>query len=216
MPTTGSPGRIRARCAWPIAVLRGWDFRWGAQSIAQSVGIVFGDELFKALNPPAGEPRNISMMRLASDTSGDKKLEALEHALARLRKDFGRWQVPWGEINRFQRISGEIKQAFDDSAPSIPVPFVDGNYGSLAGYRSGPKPGTRRWYQVHGNTFVAVVEFGKRIRARAIREGGESGDPNSPHFNDEAQRYASGALRDVYFYPDQLEGHTERTYRPGE
>ena len=35
------------------------------------------------------------------------------------------------------------------------------------------------------------------------------------HFKDEAQRYASGDLRTVYFYPDQLKGHTERVYHPG-
>ena len=46
--------------------------------------------------------------------------------------------------------------------------------------------------------------------------GGENGDPKSPHFNDQAQRYATGDLRDVYFYPDELEGHTERRYHPGE
>ena len=54
------------------------------------------------------------------------------------------------------------------------------------------------------------------MRARAVTAGGASGDPVSPHFNDEAQRYAAGALRDVYFYPEQFKGHTERVYRPGE
>ena len=79
-----------------------------------------------------------------------------------------------------------------------------------------PKPGTKRWYGTYGNSFVAVVEFGQRVRAHAMTAGGESGHPDSPHFNDEAQRYASGDLRTVYFYPDQLKGHTERVYRPGE
>ena len=74
-----------------------------------------------------------------------------------------------------------------------------------------------KWYGSNGYSFVAVVQFGpKRVHARAVTAGGESGHPNSPHFNDEAARYASGALRDVYFYPDQLKGHTERTYHPGQ
>jgi len=89
-------------------------------------------------------------------------------------------------------------------------------YGSLASFGAAPKPGTKRWYGTSGNSFVAVVEFGPRVRAHAVTAGGESGNPASPHFNDEAQRYASGNLREVYFYPDQLTGHTERTYRPGE
>jgi acyl-homoserine-lactone acylase len=53
------------------------------------------------------------------------------------------------------------------------------------------------------------------VHARAVTAGGESGHPESPHFKDEAQRYADGNLRDVYFYADQLKGHTERTYHPG-
>jgi acyl-homoserine-lactone acylase len=206
----------RARLAPPIAVLRPWDYRWSAQSTAQSIAMAFGYQLFDALAPPAGEPRNVSMMRLARDTTAGQKLDSLEAAVARLQADFGRWNVAWGEINRFQRLSGAIRPPFDDTAPSIAVPYADGNFGSLAGYRSAPQHGSKRWYQVHGNTFVTVVEFGPRVRARAIHEGGESGDPKSPHFNDQAQRYASGALREVYFWPDQLKGHAERDYHPGE
>jgi acyl-homoserine-lactone acylase len=208
--------RRRAELDGPIGVLRTWDYRWSAGSVAQSLAMFWGDQLRKALNPPKDEPGNKVMMRLARDTTPAQKLQALADAVARLRKDFGWSQVPWGEINRFQRISPAIDHPFSDSAPSIAVPYADGNFGSLAAHRSGPQDGSKRWYQIHGNTFVAVVEFGPRVRARAIREGGQSGDPSSKHFNDQAPRYASGALRDVYFHPDQLGGHTERVYKPGE
>jgi acyl-homoserine-lactone acylase len=125
--------------------------------------------------------------------------------------------VPWGELNRAQRISASIDNpTFSDSAPSVPVPFADASFGSLASIRSLPKPGTKRWYGDYGNSFVAVVEFGPRVRAHAVTAGGESGHPNSPHFNDEAVRFAAGNLREVYFWPDQLKGHTEREYHPGE
>lgn len=76
--------------------------------------------------------------------------------------------------------------------------------------------GTRLRYGNYGNTFEAVVEFGRdSVPARAVTIGGESADPRSPHFNDQAARYAAGDLRQVYFYPGQLQGHTERRYRPG-
>jgi acyl-homoserine-lactone acylase len=206
----------RARLAEPIGVLRGWSYRWSADSVAQSLAMSWASSLRKALNASPKENSDLVTRRLARDTSAAQKIEALEDAVSMLQRDFGRWQVPWGEINRFQRISGAIKPPYDDNAPSIAVPFANGNYGSLASVRSGPKPGTKRWYSDYGNSFVAVVEFGPRVRARAVTAGGESGDPSSPHFNDEAGRYASGALRDVYFYPDQLNGHVERRYRPGE
>jgi acyl-homoserine-lactone acylase len=146
----------------------------------------------------------------------DQQLAALAAASERLEREFGGWRTPWGEINRFQRLSGAIVQPFSDAAPSLAVPFVSARWGSLASFGARPYPGTRRWYGTSGNSFVAVVEFGDRVRARAVTAGGESGNPRSPHFNDQAERYAAGNLREVYFYPEQLSGHIERSYRPGE
>ena len=206
----------RERLSGPISLLRRWDYRWSAGSPAQSMAMFYGRELRTALNPPAGEESNKIYMRMAKDTTPAQKLQALADAAAMIKKDFGWTQVPWGEINRFQRISPAIDHPFTDAAPSTPIPFAWGVYGSLASSSSSPKPGTRKWYGTSGNSFVAAVEYGKRVRARAVTAGGESGDPASKHFNDEAERYASGNLRDVYFYPDQLQGHTERRYRPGE
>ena len=207
----------RERLSGPIGVLRRWDYRWSAGSVAQSLAVLWGNALQKTLSPPAGEPRNVTMMRLNRDTTAAQKLQALTTAVAQLRRDFGWWQVPWGDISRFQRISPAISSpAFSDAVKSIPVPFADGNYGSLASIRSEPKPGTKRWYSNYGNSFVAVVEFGRRVTARAIHVGGQSGNPASPHFNDQSVRYAAGDLREVYFYPDQLNGHTQRRYKPGE
>ena len=145
-----------------------------------------------------------------------EKLAALAAAVDRLTTDFGSWRTPWGEINRFQRLTPDIVQHFDDAAPSIPVPFTSAQWGSLASFGARTYPGTKRMYGTSGNSFVAVVEFGPRIKAMAVTAGGESGHPDSPHFLDEAGRYASGDLRELYFYPDQLAGHTERTYHPGQ
>jgi len=152
-------------------------------------------------------------MKAAPD---EQKLEALAAASERLEKDFGSWRTPWGEINRFQRLTGDIVQPFSDAGASIPVAFPSARWGSLASFGARPYPGTKRWYGTSGNSFVAVVEFGDKVRARAISAGGESGDPASPHFNDQAQRYAAGDLRDVYFYPADIAAHARLRYRPGE
>jgi len=206
----------KGRLAAPMQVLRGWNYRWSAGSVAETLAMSWGEALRASLNAPKSESGNKVMMRLSRDTSPELKLKVFDQTMAKLRADFGRWQVPWGEINRFQRIDPAIKPKFSDVAPSIAVPFAEGRYGSLASIRSMPREGTKRWYGDYGNSFVALVEFGKRVRARAITAGGESGNPASPHFADEIQRFASGDLREVYFYPDQLKGHTERMYRPGE
>jgi acyl-homoserine-lactone acylase len=152
---------------------------------------------------------------MAERTTPEQKLAALQRASDRLQHDFGSWRTPWGEINRFQRLTGDIVQPFSDAGQSLPVKFTSAQWGSLASFGAHAYPQTRKYYGTSGNSFVAVVEFGDKVRARAVSAGGESGDPKSPHFNDQAQRYASGDLRDVYFYPADLAGHVERVYHPG-
>jgi acyl-homoserine lactone acylase PvdQ len=187
---------LRTRLAEPIEVLRDWDLRWSVESVATSLAVFWGT-------------------RLGASATAPQMLDALVEASDRLAADFGDWRTPWGEINRFQRLTGDVEPRFDDDEPSTPVGFVSGRWGSLASFAARAYPGTRRWYGNSGNSFVAVVEFGARVRARAVTAGGLNSVPGSPHFDDQAARYATGELRDVYFYPEDLQGHVEREYRPG-
>jgi acyl-homoserine-lactone acylase len=152
---------------------------------------------------------------IATRVGADAKLAALSAAVDRLTRDFGDWQVPWGKINRFQRLDDSIAPHFDDAKPSIPVPFTSAQWGSLASFGAKTWPGTTRYYGTSGNSFVAIVEFGPRVKAMAVMAGGQSGDTASRHFADQTARYAAGQLRPVYFYPEDLKGHIERSYRPG-
>ena len=206
----------KARLAQPIAMLNSWDKRWSVASVPNTLAQFWGDELSKAAVSRHWNDRR-NFFRHMEALSPEEKLDTFAVGLARLGRDFGSWHVPWGEVNRFQRISPAIEGVFDDSKPSIPVGFTSNKWGSLASFGASQKPGTKKWYGTNGNSFVAVVEFTPRgPRARAVTAGGESGHPESAHFNDEAVRYATGNLRDVYFTAAQLKGHTERVYHPGE
>jgi acyl-homoserine lactone acylase PvdQ len=152
---------------------------------------------------------------VATKAAPEQLLQALATASDKISSDFGSWKTQWGEINRFQRLTDDIVHPFNDAEPSIPVAFTSANWGSLASFGARAYPGTKKWYGTSGNSFVAVVEFGDKVRAVAVTAGGENGDPQSKHFNDEAERYATGNLREVYFYRSQLTGHTEREYHPG-
>jgi acyl-homoserine-lactone acylase len=153
---------------------------------------------------------------VATRTTPAARLEALAAASDTLTNDFGTWRTAWGDINRFQRLSDDITPTFNDSGPSIPVEFTSAVWGSLASFGARRYPGTKKMYGTAGNSFVAVVEFGDSVRAKAVTAGGESGQSSSPHFADQAKRYSTGDLRDVYFYRSQLAGHTARQYHPGE
>jgi acyl-homoserine-lactone acylase len=206
----------RRALAEPIAVLREWDYAWGLQSVANSVAVYYGETLWRMAAVPAHDARAPIYDWLRTRLTPADRLEALSEGVAKLTADFGSWRMPWGEINRFQRLNDDIHQTFHDDAPSIPVPFTSSQWGSLAAFGIDAHSGTKKRYGITGNSFVAVVEFGPKVRAVAVTAGGESGHSGDKHFDDEALRYASGQLRKVYFWPQELEGHVERRYSPGD
>ena len=206
---------MRTALADQIAMLRGWDFRWGASSIPTSLAVFWGEDVLRRVGREARAASASPMDFVANGATASELLQSLAAASARLTRDFGTWKTPWGDINRFQRLDDAIESHFDDAQPSAPVPFTSSRWGSLASFGARPYPNTKKWYGTSGNSFVAVVEFADSVRARAVTAGGESGNPASPHFRDEIARYASGNLRTVYFYRSQLAGHTEREYHPG-
>jgi acyl-homoserine-lactone acylase len=206
---------LKARLREEIELLRQWDLRWGVKSFPTSLAVFWGEDIRQRAGADARSAGIALEDYIAGKAPQHQLLQSLAAASDRLKADFGSWKTEWGEINRFQRLTGDIVQPFNDSKPSIPVGFTSSFWGSLASFGARPYPGTKKWYGTSGNSFVAVVEFGKQVQAKAVTAGGESGSPSSPHFNDQAMRYSTGNLRDVYFYPAQLKGHTEREYHPG-
>lgn len=150
------------------------------------------------------------------DWDNPKKLKFLKETLDKLESDFGTWKIPWGEVNRYQRLNGDIRQAFDDAKPSIPIGFASGRWGALAAYGARYDNNTKKIYGTRGNSFVAAVEFGDKVKAKTMLAGGQSGDPDSPHFNDQAQRYADKEFKDAAFYKEDVLKRAEVTYSPGE
>jgi acyl-homoserine-lactone acylase len=207
---------LRVSLSEKIAVLEAWDRRWAADSMATTVAIYWAEELWQAVGAPARGRAWPLFAEVAESSTPSQRLQALIAATEKLDKEFGTWKTLWGDVNRFQRRTGDIVQSFDDNAASMPVGFTSARWGSLASFEARTYPGTVRRYGTSGNSFVAAVEFGRKVRAKAIMAGGQSGAPDSPHFVDQASRYAKGALRDVHFYPDDIAQHAAVTYRPGQ
>jgi acyl-homoserine-lactone acylase len=205
----------RAALAEPVAMLRAWDRQSSAASEATTLAIFWGEDLGTRVRADP-EAEGVSLLTyMSSGASAEQRITSLEAAVAKLTADFGSWKVQWGEVNRFQRLTGDIVQPFNDAGPSLPVGFASARWGSLASFQARAYQGTKRWYGTSGNSFVAAVEFGDSVTARAVTAGGLNSVPGSRHFNDQAERYAKGDLRPVYFRQSQLEGHVEETYQPG-
>jgi len=206
---------LKTKLGDQIAILKAWDLRWAEKSIPTSLAVFWGEDLQRRLNVDA-RSEGVSLPEyISTKARPEQLLKSLAAASDKLTADFGTWKTPWGDINRFQRLTDDIVHPFTDAGPSIPVGFPSAIWGSLASFAARPYKGSKKIYGTSGNSFVAVVEFGPKVRAIAVTAGGESGNPSSKHFNDQAKRYSTGALREVYFYPAQLKGHTERTYAPG-
>ena len=208
---------LKTKLREPAELLRAWDYRWSVTSVPTTLAVFWGTSVTRAVARLAAEARMPVEQFVATRAPAMMLLGSLAAAMDSVAAGFGTWRTPWGEVNRFQRLTGDIVQPFNDAAPSTPVGFTSGGWGSLASFGARPYPGTRKWYGTSGNSFVAVVEFGRdSVRARAVTAGGLNSVPGSAHFNDQAERYATGNLREVYYYRAQLRGHTEREYRPGQ
>ncbi len=206
---------VAIKLAAPIDALRDWDIRFSAESIPTSLAVYWGQAIggkTRGLKVPLGET-NFDV--IAREVDDEVLIEALSDAVQKLTEDFGTWKTAWGEINRYQRINGDIRQPFNDNEPSLPVFFASSRWGSLASFGARTYPGTKKMYGTSGNSFVAVVEFGEKIKAKSILAGGISGDPESPHFDDQASMYTNGIFKDILFYREDIEAKAERTYFPG-
>jgi acyl-homoserine lactone acylase PvdQ len=199
-----------------IGILRNWDFRCDESSIATTLAIEWGKMISEDLSRSAGADQVERAKNFAASANANDLLLPLVAAINDLNTRFGNWKISWGEINRFQRISSNIENKFDDNMPSIPVGYASSTWGMLPSFVSRTFAGTKKRYGYNGNSFVCAVEFGERIKAKSLLTGGQSGDPNSKHFTDQAMMYSKGEFKDVLFYKDDVMKHVEKTYHPGE
>ena len=205
----------------PIAELQTWDYRSGVNSVATTLAVEWGQRLLPAINKTV-VPQNVyddmvaKAATFAEEAMPGQLLEPLMATIKDLEARYGTWQMPWGEINRFQRISSDINNKFDDNKLSLPDGFVSSTWGMLPSFNSRTFAGTKKRYGYNGNSFIAAVEFGKKIKAKSLLAGGQSGHEDSPHFFDQGEAYTKGQFKEVLFYKEDVMKHAEKTYHPGE
>ena len=197
-----------------MAFLEKWDYKTAKESVAMTLAHYYGT----AMGREAERPKDLSDMEamIWLGKNSKESVPIFEKVIDRLIADFGTWNIPWGEVNRYQRLNGDIRQAFDDNKPSRPIGLASGRWGALAAYGVSYDNDTKKIYGTRGNSFAAVVEFGEKVKAKSILAGGQSGDPASPHFDDQIQRYADAEWKDVAFYKEDVLKRAEEKYRPGE
>ena len=209
-----------ASLAEPVKVLAAWDHNCSTASVATTLAVEWGEKIWRTIQRTNGEDDNSDQVtkaqQFANSPPDGRLLQQLLLTIQDLTKRFGSWQKPWGEINRYQRLTGNLFETYDDNAASIPSGYTASTWGCLASFVSRSFPGTDKRYGVSGNSFVAAVEFGRKVTAKSLLAGGESGHAGSPHFGDQAEMYAKGRFKEVLFYKEDVLKHAEKNYHPGE
>lgn len=200
-----------------LHLLKNWNFEVHVESLAMTIAQYYLNTYQESGYSPYSSRDFMKMVRYMSKESSEKeRIQIFKRSIDLLINDFGTSEVPWGDYNRYQRINGDIVQKFNDSLPSIPIGMASGYWGALASFGTRQGENTKSVYGVGGNSFVAVVEFGDKVMAKTLLAGGQSGDPNSEHFDDQAERYASVQFKDAAFYREDVLKRTKRRYHPGE
>ncbi|HET6639579.1 MAG TPA: penicillin acylase family protein [Gemmatimonadota bacterium] len=194
-----SPGMAAADAA--IERLRSWDRRAAIESIETTWWMLATERWF---------------IDEALQSRPFAHLEALVKVLGNLERDWGRTEVAWGEINRLQRPPSQDPEDFSADLPSMPIAGAASAAGSVFVFHTEPWGSTGVRYGVHGNSFVKVIEFGPVARGRSLLVFGQSGDPDSPHFFDQAQLYSDREFKPAWFTREEVEANAVESYVPGE
>jgi acyl-homoserine-lactone acylase len=196
-----------AKVKEPVELLKDWDHISTVDSVPMTLFARTYDRVLK--------------MRAKRDLQNYPRIRALEATLADLEKTQGSWKVSWGEVNRLQRIHGsqidmQGQGAFRDDRPSLPIAGAPGPLGVVFNFYTRPQAGQKRQYGVAGHSFVAAVELAEQPKAKTILQFGESGDPASPHWFDQAALYAKKQFKPSWYATADVEAHSERLYHPGD
>jgi acyl-homoserine lactone acylase PvdQ len=197
--------------------LLAWDCRITAESTEATLCTAWYEELFGE-----GYPGEVMKPQYAADTTAQFK--ALADAATTLKFRHGDWKVPWGTVHRAQRSANSadlLELPFDDKRLSLASVGGHGPMGVIfTQYYSPPiyipfKKSLKKSYGLIGATYMGVYEFGERIEGATVLHFGESGDPQSPHFFDQARLLAAGQFKPELFYWDDVAGGAVSAYHPG-
>lgn len=217
LPKTDS---IYIKLAEPVAVLKKWDLKSGANSIATTLAIEWIQKLQSLINLIRVNGKEVDLVtrvhEYASNAPASELAGTLLSVVNELNSKYGTWKTSWGTINRYQRLTGQLQETYDDSKPSLPVGMAASTWGCLPSYVSRYNNGSLKRYGYNGNSFVCAVEFGKKVKAKSLLAGGESGNPASKHFGDQAEMYTKGIFKEVLFYKEDVMKAMEKQYHPGE
>ena len=203
---------LAAKCKPFMDHLLDWDCRSAIDSTQTTLCYLWYEEMY-------GRGYPVETLKPEFVDAPAKKFQALVTAAGKLKTFYGNWQVKWGDVSRMQRhvnYADMAKIPFSDALPSLPCAGAPGPLGVVFNtYYAPPTAQRKKQYGVVGGSFIGVYEFGDKVKAATMLQFGESSNPDSPHFMDQAQLYSKKQFKPAWFDWDDVLAHAKSSYHPG-
>ncbi len=192
--------------------LLAWDCRSAIDSTPMTICALWYEEMY-------GRGYPVETLKKEYVEKPAAKFQALVTAAEKLKTYYGDWRVRWGDVSRMQRhanYADATKIPFSDALPSLPCAGAPGPLGVVFNtYYAPPNGEHKKQYGVVGGSFIGVYEFGDKVQASTILQFGQSSDPASPHFMDQAELYSKKQFKPAWYEWGDVLAHAKSSCHPG-
>lgn len=176
----------------PIKILSQWDFVSRANSVASA--------LYYGMFMQVGREEPYPWLR------------SLDLTMDTYEKTHGNWSVPLGKIIRLQRASRHKKHNYNDASLSLPAAGMPFYMGSIFTFNTHSPDGSIHNYGQHGHSYIGLVEFSNPVKSKSIMAFGQSRDPDSQHYFDQAPLYVKGQFKQAWFHKEDVIANASSSY----
>jgi acyl-homoserine-lactone acylase len=187
------------RLAEAVRLLESWD-RFATRDSTGATLFRFWRLACEEMESPVGRDRFLTKLPNTDQVRRDA-ITALLQAANRLHENYGRLAVPWGEVKRLSRGDREWPLS-GDGLGSLGMDTLRATAG--AAFNDDHQIIARG-----GQCVTSVVMLTDPPQIRAVVAYGQSNNPNSPHFADQAPLYSEERLREVPWTLEQLQANVE-------
>lgn len=175
-------------------LLQKWDRKADVNSIGMLLFYHWSKKFSVDDNSTYTKPWNINDPVNTPDGLSDpqKAVKLLDESVIEIEEEFGKLDVKWGDYYRIKY-----------NGIDLPANGIDGRLGVFRVAWPG-RSTAKNMYVGGGDSWVSVIEFGQKIRAKALLSYGNSTQKDSPNNGDQLALFSKKELRNVWFYESDL------------
>ncbi len=168
--------------------------KWDRKADNNSTGTLLFTEWALQMNPQEQDMFKIKWSEKSPMDTPDglsdpeQAVKILEETAVKIKETFGSLSVKWGDVCRINY-----------NGIQLPGNGADGVFGNFR--TTWAQKDTNNLYYIYGgDSWVGIIEFADKIKARVLLSYGNSTQKGSPHKGDQLQLFSEKKLRNAFFY----------------